>query len=132
MRGYMTIGRLAQQANVDLETIRYWERIGLMPDPARSAGGHRCYDSAHLQRLIFIRRTRELGFRTGAIRDLLSLSQPGMAVCAEVKEIAEQQLLLVEERIKSLSHLQARLRETVAVCDPKQGSDCPIIADLGG
>ncbi|WP_296167519.1 helix-turn-helix domain-containing protein [uncultured Brevundimonas sp.] len=128
---HLTIGRLAEQAGVNLETIRYYERIGLMPEPARSTGGHRSYDPEHLKRLLFIRRTRDLGFGTGVIRELISLSQPGQAVCREVKEIAEQQLSLVEERIRTLTELEGRLRAAVIACDTSPNTDCPIVADLG-
>lgn len=116
---------------MNLETVRYYERIGLMPEPARSSGGHRSYDPEHLNRLLFIRRTRDLGFGTGVIRDLIALSQPRQAVCREVKEIAEKQLSLVEERIRTLSELEMRLRAAVTACGTSGDGDCPIITDLG-
>lgn len=128
---HLTIGRLAEQAGVNLETIRYYERIGLMPEPARSTGGHRSYDPEHLKRLLFIRRTRDLGFGTGVIRDLISLSQPGQVVCRDVKEIAAKQLSVVEERIRTLTELEVRLRSAITACDTSRDTDCPIIADLG-
>ena len=87
MRG-LTIGRLAEETGVNLETVRYYERIGLMPRPDRTAGGHRSYSKAHARRLAFIRRARELGFGLGEIRALLVLAEPGRTSCAEVQAIA--------------------------------------------
>jgi len=73
----LSIGQLAAAAGVNLETVRYYERIGLMPPPARTGGGHRAYDSAHVQRLAFIRHARALGFGIEDIRALLTLAAPG-------------------------------------------------------
>ncbi len=85
----LTIGRLAAAAGVDLETVRYYERIKLMPPPARTASGHRAYEEAHVRRLAFIRRGRELGFSIEQIRTLLALAEPARASsCVEVREIA--------------------------------------------
>lgn len=128
---HLTIGRLAEQAGVNLETIRYYERIGLMPDPPRSPGGHRSYDAAHLKRLLFIKRTRELGFAISVIRNLISLSDPGHAACQDVKRIAETQLAVVQDRIEMLTHLQMRLKAAVLACETASNFDCPMIADLG-
>ena len=72
----LTIGRLAAAAGVNLETVRYYERIKLMPPPARTASGHRVYEAAHIQRLAFIRRARELGFSIEEVRALLALAEP--------------------------------------------------------
>ena len=84
----LTIGRLADSAGVNLETVRYYERIGLMPAPARTDGGHRSYEPEHAQRLRFIRRSRELGFGIDAIRRLIALSEPGVQACCEVRDMA--------------------------------------------
>src|SRR5579863_7621733 len=83
----LTIGKLAGAAGVHLETIRYYERIGLMPEPGRTAGGYRSYGADHARRLAFIRRARELGFGIEGIRTLLNLAAPGRASCAEVRAL---------------------------------------------
>ena len=85
----LTIGRLANSAGVNLETVRYYERIGLMPAPARTEGGHRSYEPEHVQRLRFIRRSRELDFGIDAIRRLIALSEPGVHACCEVRDMAD-------------------------------------------
>ncbi len=84
----LTIGRLAAAAGVNLETVRYYERINLMPPPARTGSGHRAYEEGHVRRLAFIRRARELGFSIEQIRALLALADPTRGTCAEVKEVA--------------------------------------------
>jgi MerR family mercuric resistance operon transcriptional regulator len=87
LRG-LTIGRLADAAGVNLETIRYYERIKLMPRPGRTRGGHRVYEAEHIRRLVFIRRARELGFGIGDIRALLALAEPKRISCDKVRAIA--------------------------------------------
>jgi len=84
----LTIGKLANSAGINLETVRYYERIGLMPEPGRTEKGHRNYAAAHLRRLTFIRRARELGFAIEDIRALLALAEPGRVSCGEVQKIA--------------------------------------------
>jgi len=84
----LTIGKLAATAGVNLETVRYYERIKLMPMPARTSSGHRTYEEGHIRRLAFIRRARELGFSIEQIRALLALAEPSRASCTEVREIA--------------------------------------------
>ena len=90
MRG-LTSGQLAKAAGVNLETVRYYENIKLMPPPPRTEGGHRAYDAAHVRRLTFIRRSRELGFSIDEIRALLALSAPGP--CAETEPAGLENLL---------------------------------------
>jgi MerR family mercuric resistance operon transcriptional regulator len=97
----LTIGRLADGAGVNLETIRYYERIGLMPKPGRTEGGHRNYASAHVRRLTFIRRARELGFAIEDIRALLDLAEPGRVSCGEVQKIAALHLHNVRAKRRS-------------------------------
>ena len=88
----LTIGKLANSAGTNLETVRYYERIGLMPEPGRTEGGHRNYAAAHVRRLTFIRRARELGFAIEDIRALLELAEPGRVSCGEVQKIAAHHL----------------------------------------
>jgi MerR family mercuric resistance operon transcriptional regulator len=127
----LTIGRLASSSGVNLETIRYYERIGLMPEPGRSQGGHRLYQDAHQRGLRFIRRSRDLGFGIDAIRALLGLAEPGRRSCGEVRTIAEAHLLGVRARIADLVRLECVLAETVARCGaPGATPCCPVLEVL--
>ena len=92
-------GQLAQAAGVNLETVRYYETIGLMPAPARTEGGHRSYEPEHAQRLRFIRRSRELGFGIDAIRRLIALSEPGVQACCEVRDMAQDHIASVDATV---------------------------------
>ncbi len=102
----LTIGRLAASAGVNLETVRYYERIGLMPAPARTEGGHRSYEPEHAQRLRFIRRSRELGFGIDAIRRLIALSEPGVQACCQVRDMAQDHIA-VNRRLKGTPYRRA-------------------------
>jgi MerR family mercuric resistance operon transcriptional regulator len=128
----LTIGRLAAAAGVNLETVRYYERIGLMPPPDRTSGGHRSYRSEHRARLAFIRRARELGFRLDDVRTLLALAEPGLQSCAEVKVIASDRLQDVRAKIADLSRLAKVLDEAVRRCGDGNVPECPVIEVLGG
>lgn len=126
MRG-LGIGALAAAAGVNLETVRYYERIGLMPHPARTSGGHRSYDTGHVRRLAFIRRARELGFALGDIRALLALAAPGQASCADVRDIASAHLAAVRARLADLARLEAILADTVTQCTGDRSPTCPVL-----
>lgn len=124
----LTIGRLASVSGVNLETIRYYERIGLMPEPARTEGGHRVYDVGHRRRLTFIRRARELGFSIEEIRTLLDLAAPQPRACAEVRTIAAAHLDEVRTKIADLTRLEAMLAKTVSLCaDNGAAPSCPVL-----
>ncbi|MEN5168720.1 helix-turn-helix domain-containing protein [Brevundimonas pondensis] len=127
----LTIGHLALSTGVNLETVRYYERIGLMPSPARTQGGHRCYEPEHAQRLRFIRRSRELGFGIDAIRRLIALSEPTAQSCSEVRDMAQDHLVSIEAKIADLQRLQALLKQTVADCGDGGQVRCPVIEELG-
>jgi len=128
----LTIGRLATAAGVNLETVRYYERIGLMSPPDRTPGGHRSYQPEHRARLAFIRRARELGFSLDDIRELLALAEPGRQSCAEVKAIASEHLHDVQAKIADLTRLAAALDEAVCRCGGGDVPECPVIQVLGG
>ena len=130
-RQNLTIGRLALSAGVNLETVRYYERIGLMPAPARTPGGHRCYEPEHAQRLRFIRRSRELGFGIDAIRRLIALSEPGVQACCEVRDMAQDHIASVDAKIADLERLRTVLKQAVADCSEGGRVRCPVIAELG-
>jgi MerR family mercuric resistance operon transcriptional regulator len=123
-------GLLAKQTGVNAETIRYYEKIGLLPGPPRSQGGHRIYDETHLQRLSFIRRGRELGFTLDDIRGLLDLVDTGHYTCAEVRDRTVVHLADVQQKIRDLKNMEHVLKDMVAECERESVPDCPIIDAL--
>ena len=123
-------GVLAKQSGVNGETIRYYEKIGLMPDPIRSEGGHRLYNDTHLRRLLFIRRCRELGFTLKEVRGLLELVDEGDYTCAEVRERTIVHLDDVRQKIRDLQKMQRTLKIMVSQCDGGLVPECPIIDTL--
>jgi MerR family mercuric resistance operon transcriptional regulator len=123
-------GRLANRSGVNGETIRYYEKIGLMPDPMRSAGGHRIYERSHLKRLSFIRRTRELGFTLKEIRGLLGLVDGGDYTCAEVRDRTFVHMNDVAQKIRDLQKMQRTLKSMATKCDGGQVPNCPIVDEL--
>ncbi len=125
-----SIGSLSQRTGCNIETIRYYERIGLMPEPPRTAGGHRSYGKSHERRLGFIRRCRELGFSIEEIRVLLGLVDGGDYTCGEVKAVADRHLDDVRRKIADLKKLERTLKDVGAACDGGQVPECPIIDAL--
>lgn len=124
-----TIGALAQQAGVNVETIRYYQRRGLVPEPVKPLGGIRNYASEHVQRLRFIKRAQQLGFSLEEVGDLLSL-EDGLH-CHAVEEIAGQKLALVRERIAQLGMIESALATLVRKCRSNKGKlRCPLISAL--
>ena len=123
----LTIGQLAQRTGVNLETIRYYERVGLVPKPARTAGGQRCYSLDEVRRLTFVRRARELGFGLQSIRTLLTLAQPHRRSCGEVKAIAGSHLEYVRGKIADLTRLERILTSTVKRCRGNSSPECPVL-----
>lgn len=126
----LTIGKLGQAAGVKVPTIRYYEQIGLLPEPDRSAGNQRLYPKSALDRLAFIRHARELGFPLEAIRDLLGLSDRPDQSCAAVDAIAQTQLAAVRARIARLTALEAELERMIGQCACGTISDCRVIEVL--
>ena len=126
MRG-LTIGQLAKSAGVNLETVRYYERIGLIVRPARTEGGHRAYDQEAVKQLAFVRRARELGFSISDIRALLTLAAPGRNSCSEVKNVASAHLVSVRTKLADLAKLESILSATVAQCGEHGSPDCPVL-----
>ncbi len=126
------IGELSRQTHCKIETIRYYEHQELMPQPPRTAGGHRLYSAAMLGRLVFIRRSRELGFSMNEVRQLLSLVDGEQVSCERVKTIAEHHLQDIKAKIADLSKMQRTLKELASRCSGDDVPDCPIIEDLSG
>ena len=126
----LTIGVLSRHTGCKVETIRYYERVGLLPPPARSAGGHRLYTDEEATRLAFIRRSRALGFTLGQVRSLLGLADRGDYSCAEVRSVAQVHLAEVRVRLKALARMEAVLDDLVAQCDGGATPDCAIMETL--
>ncbi|RMD64444.1 MAG: MerR family transcriptional regulator [Alphaproteobacteria bacterium] len=127
---FFTRGMIAARTGVNIETVRYYERIGLLPAPPRSRGGHRIYDEALLRRLNFIRRCSELGFTLAEIRSFLHLVDGGDYTCGEVADLTRAHLADVRRRIADLRRLEKVLGEMVARCAGGEIPDCPIIEAL--
>ncbi|MEZ5832734.1 MAG: helix-turn-helix domain-containing protein [Dongiaceae bacterium] len=126
----LSIGDLAKATGTKVETIRYYERVALLPAPARTAANYRSYDASHLARLGFIRRSRELGFSIEEVRDLLSLSDQKDRSCAEVDVIARKHLEDVDARIATLQKLRHELDAIIRRCHSDTIADCRIIEAL--
>ena len=126
----LAIGTLSKHTGTNVETIRYYERVRLLPAPSRSAGGYRLYGTEHLKRLSFIRRARALGFSLEEVRTLLKLADERKRPCAEVRVVAEAHLDDVRAKISDLKAMEHVLRETVARCSKGTGSHCPVIDAL--
>lgn len=118
---------LARQTGCNLETIRYYESVGLMPDPPRSAAGHRRYGQGHVERLSFVMRARELGFSMEEIRGLLSLVERGHHSCADVERIGRHHLEVVRSKIRDLQNIEAVLTDTVSRCAGGEAAGCPLL-----
>ncbi|ORE97018.1 helix-turn-helix domain-containing protein [Aurantimonas sp. 22II-16-19i] len=126
-----SIGRLSERTGVNIETIRYYEKVGLLPPPPRTEGGHRLYLEGHLRRLVFIRRSRELGFTLDEIRNLLGLVEGGHA-CGKVQNAALAHLKNIREKIADLRRMERMLAETATRCEGGTAPECAIIDVLSG
>lgn len=126
----LTIGQLSARARVNLETVRYYEKIGLLPAPPRTEGGHRLYNEQHLRRLSFVRRARELGFTLDEIRALLRLSEESERSCAKARDVAEKHLTDVRAKIADLRRMERVLTRTVSRCADGERPDCPLFEVL--
>lgn len=127
----MKIGELSRATGTNIETIRYYERIGLLPPPARTDANYRSYDGAHRARLSFVRHSRDLGFTIEEIRSLLDLSDHPDRDCGEADRIATRHLQQVEEKIAQLSALRDELQRIVGRCRGGLAGDCRVIEALG-
>ncbi|MDZ4380910.1 MAG: helix-turn-helix domain-containing protein [Parvibaculum sp.] len=121
---------LARLTGCNLETIRYYEKTGMIPDPPRTASGYRVYDETHAARLRFILRARELGFSLEEVRGLLGLVDGGTQTCAEVKERTERHLADVRAKIADLMRIEEVLAATAAQCSGEDVPDCPVLEAL--
>jgi Cu(I)-responsive transcriptional regulator len=126
----MKIGELANATATNVETVRYYERIGLLSPPARTSANYRAYGSEHLARLSFIRRARDLGFTLEAVRELLTLSDDRSQSCQAVDSIARAHLTEVERKIGDLKALRSELDRVVGACRHGTVGECKIIETL--
>jgi MerR family mercuric resistance operon transcriptional regulator len=125
------IGELSRRTGCNVETIRYYERIALLPAPVRSAGRYRIYDPANVRRLAFICRARELGFTLDEVRTLLSLSADDwQGTCTNVRELAEKHLSAVRAKIADLRAMERVLSDAVRRCAAGDVPGCPILDAL--
>ena len=129
----LTIGRLAGQVGLNLETVRYYERQGLLPKPPRTSSGYRIFSDEARRRLRFIKRAQALGFSLREIRELLSLRVSSLSNCAEIKNRAHSKLTEIEAKIKTLNSMKRSLQKLVHGCsDNLPLSECPILESLEG
>lgn len=127
---HFPIGVLSAETGVHIETIRYYERIGIMPAPPRTEGRQRVYGEDYLKRLAFIRRSRELGFSLDEIRALLGLVGRHALTCAEVRAMAHAHMAGIQQKVKDLKKLERVLTDLAARCHGKKVPDCPILDAL--
>jgi MerR family transcriptional regulator, mercuric resistance operon regulatory protein len=123
----LPMGKLSRLSGVNIETIRYYEKIKILPAPPRTESGRRIFGPNELRRLAFVRRSRELGFTIDEIRSLLELGAPGNASCREVRAVATSHLENIRTKIKDLVKLERLLAKTIAQCSWRSVPDCPIL-----
>jgi MerR family mercuric resistance operon transcriptional regulator len=124
------IGELSRRTGVNIETIRYYERSGVMPRPPRTGGGHRAYTQDFVKRLAFVSRSRQLGFSLEEIRSLLGLVDEHEYTCADVRELTLRHAAEARRKIADLKKLERTLKEMAAQCHGDRVPDCPIVDAL--
>ena len=124
------IGEMSRRTGVNIETVRYYEKIGMMPKPKRSEGGNRLYNTEQLQRLFFIKRCREIGFSQSEIKALLSMVDRDDVTCAEVHSITTGHVADIRQKIKDLRKLEKVLTQMANECSQGDLPECPIIEIL--
>jgi MerR family mercuric resistance operon transcriptional regulator len=129
---FFLIGQMSKETGVNIETIRYYERVGIMPSPDRSAGGNRQYNQDQLKRLNFIRRARGLGFSLQEIRGLFEMVDREDFTCGEVRDLTADHLAAVRDKILHLRKLEKALGAMIAECNVGDVPACPIIDALYG
>ena len=130
LKNGITRGELAKRSGCNLETIRYFEKIGLMPEPPRTYSGYRQYQAEHERRLRFIMRGRELGFVTDDLRSLLGLVDRQAVSCGDVEKLAQGHLVSIRKKIADLRRMDRILSGTIKSCSGEDVPDCPLIDAL--
>ena len=126
----LSIGSLSKRTGVKVETIRFFEKIGVMPKPPRTNGGHRSYDDEHARRLTFISRSRSLGFSLVEIRSLLNLGDGYDFTCADVRELTLRHAEEARRKIADMKKLERTLKNMAAQCHGDRIPECPIVDAL--
>lgn len=127
----LTTGEVAEQADVNVQTVRYYERRGLIPEPPRTSAGYRQYGPDHVARIRFIKRAQELGFTLEEAHSLLGLRAEPAADSSGVRRIATNKIEEVQAKIRDLRRIRAKLEELIAECDGERPTgDCPILHAL--
>jgi MerR family mercuric resistance operon transcriptional regulator len=125
MGSKLTIGKLAESSGVNIETIRYYQRRGLLNEPQKPQGGHRRYSPKELKRIRFIKRAQTLGFTLNEIEGLLTLQDS--CACKETRTLAKNKLDLIQQKIAGLSLIQNELSDLIERCNSNDNTACPII-----
>jgi len=130
----LTIGQLAKEADVHVETVRYYERRGLVPEPPRTPSGYRSYPVESVARIRFIKSAQALGFSLAEIEQLLALRVDATNSCAAVQRQGQAKLASIDEKIATLQHMRAAVVELLSRCDREGalGSECPFLEALEG
>jgi len=126
----LTIGGVSRRAGVNIETIRYYERAGIVPRPPRSAGGYRLYNANDARRLAFVRRARELGFSLDEVRALLSLADRKIGSCGKAHRMGQTHLDDVRQKIADLRRMEKVLDRLVVACADGTLPECPLVETL--
>ena len=123
------VGEIAEKIGVNVETLRYYEKIKIMPKPKRKESRYRFYDELDLRRLLFIKRAKELGFTLKEIKELLNLKIESTATCGDIKHLAEHKLNDIKERIRDLNNIKNVLTKLIrqCVCEEVSTDECPIL-----
>lgn len=127
----LRIGEVAKEADVNIQTLRYYERRGILPEPERTDSGYRAYDHEAVQVVRFIKRAQDLGFTLQEIEDLLTLRRSKRSTCSQVRALAEAKLVQVDDKLKALRKLKRALAGLIESCETKGAAlDCPILDAL--
>ncbi len=126
-----TIGKLAKMTDTSIDTIRYYERIGLLPEPKRKSSGYRLFNEIDTKKVNFIKKAKTLGFSLKEIKELLLLKVDSKTSCDEIRKSAQNKLLFVEQKMYELGHVKEALKRLINQCEKKlPTTDCPIIEAL--
>ncbi len=127
---FLTIGEMAKRSGLTAKMIRHYESLGLLPPAVRSDAGYRHYQEADVQQLRFIRQARELGFSLPQIGELLNLWHDQQRPSSKVKQVAQQHIAVLEQKITELTQMKSALETLVSRCHGDDSSDCPILDEL--
>jgi Hg(II)-responsive transcriptional regulator len=128
----MKIGELSKQSGAGIETIRFYERNGLLAKPDRSPSGYRHYDASVVARLQFIRRAKDLGFTLAEIKEILALWFDANTRCEHVRQRAEQKIADIEDKVRSLHKMKRSLKKVISECESQDSvDDCPLMKGIG-